>query len=500
MNGLEQDLASRSAKAYSSARWTALSSFLRAGLRVLQIMIVARLLAPEEFGHFVMALAILALAGPLANLGFGRSLVHHRDIPDETLSSLYWANLFASMLVAALVLALSPIAGWAFEDRTLAHVLALCSPQFVLAAVGQQFRTLAAKEHRFSELAKNEIGAVLVSFLATVVLAFLGFGVYSLVVGALSHQAVSSLAAWIWLSRDRRPSLHFRLDEARPHFGYGAYVVGQQLVGVLHRRTDLFAGGWLAGPESMGIYGVPRNLSMRLASAVVNPVINRIGFPRMSEMQGDLPRLRRYFLASLQLTAALNYPIYILLAMYAHEFVLFMYGPNWQGAEFFLRLFCAVALLRSVGNPAALVFAVGHVRKVWFWHLGQLILVPPSLILAGLSYGLPGLAWCMLVIQLMLVVPRWAWLVRPACNASLFEYLKPIAVPLGLCLLAMPLTWLATSITDHAFARLALGTIVFGTLYMSMSYLFNRPLLEALARFAGLKLFQTSNDATRPQL
>jgi O-antigen/teichoic acid export membrane protein len=466
--------------AFSAGRWTAASAALVTGLQLLQTVVLARLLLPAEFGLMAVAASLLAVLALLADFGLSQALIHFDDSAAEVRSSLYWLNVGLAMVLMCLMVAVAPLLGALYGSPEIVPVLRLASVVFPLTALGQQFRVLAEKALRFSVLARIEVLAGLAGCIAAIALAFANAGVYALVAGMLVRASVSSALAWRQLSNGLRPSWHLRIGEVRPFLRFGGYLVGDSLTNNIRRDADVFVGGLVLGPAAMGVYSVPRDLSLRLGTAI-NPIITRVGFPIMSRLKKDRDKLKDVYLQTLRMTASVNFPIYVALALFADEIVALLYGPQWNGAGLYLRILAAWGMLRSVGNTAgALLYAVGMAKRAFWWNLGLLLILPPLYWLAVSGWGLKGLAVGLVVTQVLTTLPGWRFLVRPACGASLLEYLQQMFVPLWLSLGAGMCGWLATLCLDHGTLRLAVGGTTGAISYLALSWLFNKRWANAM--------------------
>lgn len=449
-------------------------------------MALARLLLPAEFGLMAVAVAVLTVLALVADMGLSRAIVHFDRMSSDTLSSLYWLNLGMAWVLAAVLVVVAYPLGSAYHSAALVPVLQCASLVFPLTASGQQFRVMAEKELRFAALARNEVAAALVGFCVALLAALAGVGVYALVGGLLATAATSSLLAWWRLSDGYRPSRHFRLGETRPYLRFGGYLIGDSFTNTLQRQVDIFVGGLVAGPYAVGFYSVPRDLSLRVA-AVVNPVITRVGFPVMSRVKHDRDQLKSIYLQTLRLTASVNFPMYVVLGLFANEIVGLLYGPRWQPAAQYLRVLAAWGLVRSVGNPVgSLLYAVGRVRLAFVWNLTLLVVTPPVLWAAASAGGLTGLAWALLGLNLMIVVPMWRLLVNPACGVRFGDYLGALVAPLLIAVASGLTAWIATRGVQGVILRLSVGVGVGGIAYLGLSYFYNRAWTDAM-----LHLFDT---------
>ena len=475
---------------FSATRWTTASAVVRAGVQLLQTAVLARLLAPTDFGLMTMAGVALAVTALFADLGLSSALMHHPRPDRHTLSTLYWLNLAMACALALLF----AIAGWPlaelYRQSALVMVLGWLSLSFPLGALGQQFRVLAEKDLRFKQLAQNEVASALAGFSAALMAAaWLDLGVYALVAGQLVAMATNSALAWLRLSRGLRPLASFRWPLARPFMAFGLHRMGDSFWSTMLMQADVFIAGLFATPHAVATYAVPRDQSLKIANTIINPVITRVGLPVMTRLQNDLAALRAVYLKTLRLTASFNFPIYALLALFAEQVVFLLLGEQWHEAAGYLRLFAVWGLIRSTGNPSgSLIYAVGLARRAHLWNLLLCIFTLPLFWLVAKHGGLLALAWTMMVWQAGVYVLAWRFLIYPACGVGFMAYNASIAPPLAAAALASVIAWGVGCLLPSAW-RLPIGALVFGCTYLALSWRLNREwittLLEMLAPARG---------------
>lgn len=472
---------------FSASRWTTASTLMTAGIQIAQTAILAHILLPRDFGLMAIAGSVVVVLSLLVDLGLSQALIHYDDIPVTSRSSIYWLNMLVALgLMLALILS-APLIGAAYQSRPLVPLLRWTSLMFPVAAAGQQLRALAAKTLRFDRLAPIDVVAMAAGLFCAVTVALLGGGVYALVAGLLARTSISSLLAWLFLPAEFRPMAHFHPRETLPYLGFGGYSVAETLANELHRNADVFAGGLVVGPGAMGIYAVPRDLNMRL-SGVLNTIVTRVGFPVMSRVKNEPDRLRNIYMQTVRMTASVNFPLYVAIGLFANEIVALLYGPRWHEATPYLRILAAWGMIRSTGNPSgSLIYATGHTRRAFWWNIGLLILLPPVYWLATRLHGLAGLAGGVVLLQALLVIPAWHFIVQPCCGASLRLYLSQFWPPLLCALPAGALAWLAAHGLPHGTLRLAVGCIVGGLIYLGLSWQFNRKWVVAMQELLYLK-------------
>jgi O-antigen/teichoic acid export membrane protein len=268
--------------------------------------------------------------------------------------------------------------------------------------------------------------------------------------------------------------------------GFGGYMVGENLAGTLHRQADIFIGGLISSPATLGVFSVPRDLSLRVAT-VINPILTRIGFPVMAQIKHDRDKLKSIYLQTLRMTASVNFPIYVALAIFAQEIVVLFFGERWQESAIYLQILAIFGLIRSTGNPVgSLLYAVGQAKRAFWWNITLLLIFPPLLLLGGSIGGLPGLAVSALAIQILIFVPVWRFLVWPMCGASFPEYFRQFFTPLLIALAAGGCAFFAAMLVSNEFIHLPLGLGIGFLAYLTLSIRFNRQWVTAIRELLHL--------------
>lgn len=478
------------ARAISAGRWTTLSALGRSGLQMLQVVIVARFLAPSDFGLMAITMALLGVLSVIADFGISRGLIHFEQIHPRTRSSLYWLNVLLAGGLSLLVVASAPFVADFYGNPTLAWVLMWTAPILFVTSLGQQFVTLAERELQFTTPAQNEIASSMAGLLACVVSAvWLHAGVFALVAGALVTAVAGALLAWARLSAGHRPSWHLDLGEALPFLRFGGYMVGENAASTLTRQSDIFLGGWFLGSGTIGLYSLARDLNLRI-SMMINQVVTRVTFPLMSRVKNDPSALADLYAQTLRMTASVNFPVFVMLGAFADEVVMLLYGPRFREAADLMRVFAAWGLIRSIGNPTgSLLYAVGMARRAFVWNVLLFGALPLAYWVGLRTAGLAGLVAAVLFSQVALVWPSWRWLVRPSCPLSFGAFLKELVIPLLAALSAGLAAWGAAHSLPHGTLRLAVGGIVGGIVYLGVSALINRRWLDAMRDLTHLPLW-----------
>lgn len=460
-------------RTYSAARWTTASTVIRAALQLLQVAVLARFLSPADYGLMAMVTVVLSYAALFSDMGLSTAFVQRQQISHEERSSLYWLSVAVGAVLMLLVMAISPLAALFFKEPHLKPLMLLVATNFLAIALGQQLRMDAEKFLNFRPVALIEIFAGLVGFAVAVLTAWLDWGVYALVVAAMTSAWLAMILSWLVLAQGWRPAWRLRWREVSWFVQFGGAMVLNNVINHINVTIDLIVGGRMLGASELGLYSVPRNLTLQV-QGMVNPIFTRVGFPLIATIQHDKELVKQVYLKTMNMTASVNAPLYVAIAVFAPEIVELLFGPNWRDASPLMRVLAIWGLLRSFGNPVgSLLFGMGHVRLSVMWNAGLLLIVPP-VVLFGSKWGGEGMAWAMTGMAGVLLVPAWAILIRPTCGASFFGYFRQIAAP-TLC--AVVAGYAAMSISrslDSTSIRLIAGLVVGLISYIILSVYINK--------------------------
>lgn len=458
---------------------------VRGFVQIAQLSVLTHYLPPADYGLMAAVLVVIGLGGLFADMGLGAAFVQKPVVTDSERSSLYWANLATGFGVWFALASLSPVLAAYFGDETLAEVVPLASLTIPISAAGQQLRLAAEKALQFGRVVAIEVAGGLAAFAISVTLAVAGHGVYALVFGSLAGSALVFVMNWLVLSNGWRPQFAFRPGEVKPYLGFGLAVVASNVVNYFNSSVDLVLGGRLFTSSQLGLYSVPRSILLQVQTAI-NPVMTRVMFPLVAGVQKDSGEVRSIYLGALRFLSSVNAPIYLFAALYSGDLVDAFLGHEWGGSSQILSILALWAFFRSMGNPVgALLNGVGRADLSLKWNVGLLCVVPAS-ILVGSRFGVAGVAYALLAVQVLALLPHWYFLVRVASGATFYEYICSFASPFALAALSLLPGFALTLTLESGLVRLLVGALSAGVLYLVASAKFNRVWLADALSLLGI--------------
>jgi PST family polysaccharide transporter len=354
------------------------------------IAVMARLLAPEDFGLVAMAATVTAFAMLFQDLGLSAATVQPEHIDQNTVSALFFINNGVGIGLFAITAAAAPVAALLFDDprvQPLTLAMALTIP---LAALGAQHKALLQRGMRWGALhgigvASQLLGAVL----AIALLLTTAIGYWALAVQALAAAALQT--AMLWVASGWLPSRVRDWRAARPALGFGLYLTAFGVVNYLHRYADNILIGWRLGAADLGHYSRAYTL-MSLPLQVVNGPAGTAVIAALSRLQSRKADWARMYTDALGVLTFISAPVAGALVFAADEVILLMLGEAFAPAtDIFRALALSIFAQPIMSSTGWLWISVGDTRRMFHWAM----MAVPVLVLSmaiGLQWGAVGVA------------------------------------------------------------------------------------------------------------
>lgn len=468
-------------QAASGVKWTTTSTAITTTLQFIQLAVLARLLSPEAFGLMAMIMVVLGLGQAYADMGISNAIIHRQDTTGEQLSSLYWLNIIAGVIVFILLLISTPLVVLFYGEPRLTELMPWAALVFIVTPLGQQFQILLQKELQFRILSIIELTAVIVGTTVAIVTAMMGQGVFSIIWGQLGKTLIKTLMLVGIGWKKWPPKLRFKYTDLHGYIGFGLYQMGEKSINYFIDKMDQIIVGALVGAQALGYYNLAFNLVIQPISKI-NPIITRVAFPLFAKVQSDNDRLKRGYLSILKLLSIVNFPLLFGLAVVAPTLVPLLFGEQWQPAIILIQILSFVALLRSNGNPiGSLYLAKGRADLGFKWNAMVFPTQMLGIFLGAYFGGVLGVALTLLALQITYSIFNYLVLIRTLLGPCLKEYITSIAPAFGLSLL-MALTVAIVPLTIEQSQGVILTTqILIGVLvYLSLNFIFRWQQLQEI--------------------
>lgn len=339
-------------------------------LQFLQLAILARFLDPSDFGLMAILMVIIGFSQAFMDMGVSSAIIQRQNITHSQLSSLYWLNIFSGVVLAFIIIAISPILSNIYNEPKIKELLVLLSSIFIIVAIGNQYRILCQKKLQFNVMAKIDIISGIISFLVAIYLAYNNWGIHTLIFTMLSQALVSSiLFLYIGLKYHHIPSFTYKQHELKGFYSFGLFQMGERSVNYISANIDKMLIGKMIGLQFTGFYNMAWQLVIFPLSKI-NPIVNKVAFPIYAKIQNDKEALNEYYNLSVKALSLITIPILAFLAFFSIDIVVIMFGEGWIQTATLVTILAFVGILKALGNPGgALILALGHANVGFWWNI-----------------------------------------------------------------------------------------------------------------------------------
>lgn len=464
MRAREDGARELSRAAASGVVWTALE---RVGGRVLNFVVLAvlaRLLAPDDFGLLALAMVVLAFAEVVAGQGLAEAIIQAPEDGGERLSTAFWINLAGGLVLCLIAVAGAGLFAGLFREPRMTGVLRVLSVTFVVAATSGVHQALLRKRMAFRELALQSFLAAAAGGAVGVAMAVTGFGVWSLVGQSLATAVTGAAALW-WLE-PWRPQRRFSGARARELVRFGASVVGSRLANFVNRRGDDLVVGAVLGSAALGLYTVAYRVVLALSSALLG-TSNAVAYPTLVKIRDDRDRLEGVYAFAVFATCLAAFPLFVGTSICAREITMVAFGPTWLAAVPVLRVLALIGVVHGLTynlDVALLAVDKPHVAMVLKAVNAAanltafLVAVRWGIVAVAAAFVLRGVV--MAPVQ-MLVLQRWAGIRAVTCLRAAAGPAAACAVMTGVVLLVWHRLTAATGAAPRLAIMVASGALAY---------------------------------------
>jgi PST family polysaccharide transporter len=405
--------------------WTGGAKWLVQIFSWASMVALARLLKPSDFGLVGLAGIYLGLVGMVTEFGLGTSILALRDLDRHRVAQLNTVALGLGLTGAAATWIAAVPMGRFFNAPALPLVMLALSATFLMGSLRTVPVALLQKELRFRTLGLIEALQATVTIAASLVLAALGKGYWSLVFNNIIGTAVGT--ALLHLVRPH-PFAVPRLSHLGESLGFSTRVLVSRLSWYVYSNSDFAVAGRVLGLNALGLY----RYAWEIASVPVDKItalVTRVTPAFVARLQADPKALRRIVLRLTEGLLLVTLPASIGMALVADHFVLVAFGEKWAGAALPLALLSIFTSFRSVVTMLPQVLTVRGETRMLMWNGVVTALLLPLAFWVGARWGAAGVAAVWIVAYPWSTVQLYRRTFK-TLDLSLGEYLGATWLPL----------------------------------------------------------------------
>lgn len=408
-------------KTLHGLKWSYTGTIINSVIQIGFTAIMARLLEPAAFGLIAMAGVILRFGSYFAQMGVGSALIQKKEISDEDVRAAFTSALFLGILFCVLVWFCAPFAIYIFDNEKVIPIVRVMALSFVITGLSTTALSLLRRNLEFRSLAITEIISYVLGYgVIGVSLAYNGFGVWSLVAGALSQSALLAILSYMF-SRHKL-SFIYRWKYYKPLYSFGSRVSIISFFEFLGSNLDTLAIGHFIGAASLGIYNRAFML-VNLPMYYVTNSFSRVLFTSFSRVQKENERLRKAYLSTIMLFSAILLPTCLGISAASREIVLLVLGDNWIAAIPALQILAIAAFFNFISHFGGVVCDATATLNIKLLMQAIYVIILGTLFYLMRGLGIREFAMAIVFAEFIRYL-AYLFIVKQICNITFMEYIR----------------------------------------------------------------------------
>lgn len=332
-------------KTTKGLKWSAIERLSTQFVQIGVVLLLAKMLGPEAFGLIGMLSVFIAIGQVLADSGLGAALIRKRNCTEIDFSTAFFFNIFVSVFCYIVLFFSAPYISSFYEQPELINLIKVLGGAIVINAFCIVQRTKLTIEMNFKTQAKASFLSVIFSSSITLILTYLGYGVWALVAQVLLT-ALCNVIFLNWL-HPWCPKVVFSKKSFNYLFGFGSKLLVSSLIDTIYKNIYQIIIGKTFNVNQVGIFTQANQLSSMPATTITT-VIQRVTYPMLSKIQDENEKLENAYLLTLRIAAAVVFPIMLGLAVVSKPLLFLLLGEVWVPAAHLVSILCLGYLLYPI--------------------------------------------------------------------------------------------------------------------------------------------------------
>lgn len=311
------------------------------GIQFIIQVILARLLVPKDFGIIGIIMVFVAISQALIDSGFNNAMIREKELAREDYSTVFFFNLFVSVLLYILLFFSSGAIGGFFREPQLEAVLRVLALTLVIGSFGLIQRTMMIRSINFKVQTKINIFSTVLSGAAAIAAAYMGAGVWSLVIKQLISQMLQSFL--LCFHNRWRPVPVFRAASFKRLFSFGWKLMVSGFIFTLYNNLYLVVIGRIFSAVELGYYSNAQKLR-DMAAQSVTVSVQKVSYPVLSSLQEDEERLRNLYKKLILTSVFVTFPMLLGLASVADPLIRTVFGQKWVNSIPYFQILCMAGM------------------------------------------------------------------------------------------------------------------------------------------------------------
>jgi O-antigen/teichoic acid export membrane protein len=452
--------------------WTFIDNVFLRGFTFIVMLGLARLLTPKDFGLIGVISIFIVIGSAIIEGGMGNSIIRENKADKTDFTAVFYGNMIISFIIYPILYLTAPIISDFFNEIELTSLIRVYGLSFIFSAFFNIQQNVLRKEMMFKKITLFNLPAVILGSSIGLILAYLGYGVWSLVWMQLSILLIKAIV--YWSNSDWIPEKNISFVKLKKHFKFGYKLMISSLLDSIIKEAYSFVIGKKFSISTLGYFNQAKTLRNYPVN-LISSVISSVTYPLLSKIQDDNKKISEAYREILRSLFFIICPVMLCLMVVAKPLFIFLFTEKWVSAAPYFQILVLSGMLTPIHSFNINIFKI-YDRTDLFLKLEivKVFMVTIS-ILSGILFGIYGLLIAMVITSFLGLFVNTFYSGR-LINYKTLDQLKdmfPILF-IGAIVSALGFFLMIEFKGFHNILVIIILTIFFTVTYLGLSYILNR--------------------------
>lgn len=463
--------------------WTFLQQFSVQAINFAVQIVLARLLMPSDFGLVAMIAVFIAIGQSLSDSGMSTSLIRNKTNSENDYGTVFITNLAVSLLIYLIVYAGAPLVAQFYEQPILTDLLRLYALVFVISAFSAVQLAKFSKELKFKIQFTYQLPSVVIGAFTGVLLAYQGYGVWSLV--WLNIVQNLSFALMLWLFHSWRPQFLFDRSIFFYHFNFGYKLTASSLLHTVYLNLYKIIIGKQFSASSVGYFTQADSLRLFPINQL-STVLNKVTFPLFASISEDSVKLRQAYVSAMRLVLSLSAAMMLILILVAEPLFLLVFGEKWLPSVLYFQILCVASIFLPIGTYNLNILKVKGRSDLFLRVEVMKKVIGVVALVAAIPFGIEAIVWSLCGTNILFAYLN-GYFSGKFIDYNILDQLKGSLHAIGLAIVPVLVFYGIQNMYPalmefNNLMKIILTTLIYSVLYVPMVWVFNKNLKADIKR------------------
>lgn len=342
-----------SKKVLSGMKWKSLERLFIQIMNAVTPIVLARILTPEDFGAIAILTVFISLANTFVNNGLCTSIIQKKNSDNLDCSTVFYTQFLIAVVCYVIIFASAPLVGKFYKNMSLVPMIRVMSVSVIIGSFTSMQTTVLKKNMQFGKSFISHILATIMYGAVGIILAYNGFGCWSLVWANIANTTILALSSTLvvrWW-----PDWAFSFKRLKSLFSYSWKLTVGWLIGTIHQDLYTLVIGKKFSSATLGYYNRAGSFP-QIINKTVTEVVDGVMFPALSKIQDDPQRLKTTGRTLISTNAYVLFAVFFGLSAVSENLIIVLLTAKWLPAVPMMRIVCITYALNAINNSNMHIF------------------------------------------------------------------------------------------------------------------------------------------------